>query len=127
MGLLWDDDTTTRAKKQNKETKWVWIMSLIFFGIVSVIILPEIHYPRIAMLTLSGALMIVSIYGYIYRTTHFRIPDTLNERKKNGTRLLFFIVGGLFFYMTWIVLLSEHYPVFKSFIGATFLIEHMKF
>ena len=102
MGIIWDDDTIGRAKKQNKETKWVWIMSLLFFSIVSIIMLPEIHYPRIAMLTLSGALMIVSIYGYIKKTTHFRIPDDLSKEEKLSTRLIFLLLGVVVFYIVWI-------------------------
>jgi len=102
MGLIWDDETIERAKKQNKETKWVLIVSLLFFGIVSTIMIPEIHYPRIAMLTLSGAFMVDSIYGYIYKTTHFRIPNDLSEEEKRSTRLLFLVVGIVIFCIVWI-------------------------
>ena len=102
MGLIWDDETIERAKKQDKETKWVWIISLLFFGIVSTIMIPEIHYPRIAMLTLSGVLMADSIYGYVYKTTHFRIPDDLDEEEKMSTRLLFMVLGIAMFCLVWI-------------------------
>ena len=93
MGLIWDDKTIERAKKQDKETKWVWLLSLILFAIVSIILLPEFNYIKFGFLTLSGASLIVGIYEYIYKTTHFRIPDDISEEEKSSTRLLFLFLN----------------------------------
>lgn len=102
MGLIWDDKTIKRAKKQNKETKIIWMLSLLFFGIISTMMLPEIDIVKISALTITGSVMIESAYSYIFKITHFRIPDDLSENKKSLTRLVFFLLSVYGFYIFWI-------------------------
>jgi len=124
MGLIWDNDTISRSKKQEKELKYVWIFSIVFFGAIVYLLLSKFIMKEFIMLTFSSSLFAVSIYAYLNKITHFRIPEKLNEHNKNKIRILFIAVGAIFFYLTWIIILAKYYPFLENLVGAQFLISH---
>jgi len=122
---FWDNKTVKRLRRQKNETKGIWILSFVFFCIMSIIILPEFNLIKIILLTFSASMMLVSGYEYFFKIVHYRIKDELSESEKNQLRLLFFILGIFVFYIFWVGILSNYYPFLEKLICCD-LIKNVK-
>jgi len=125
--MMWFNDKKTQSMQDSTMFGFIipiFVVSILLFGLI---LIWEISLLQLIAIVLSWSLFIYTFINIFKQTPHVQIPDYYSPWLKTMLYILHFIMASILFYIVFVGILHQYYPIFEGLVCCDVVKEFPSF